>query len=240
MPSTKAPYYTESLLAVALALTLTVLGVIGIYVTRLPSINSASLVQAQPLEKIQAQSIFFATPVFLDRSKTFISLPYQLGDGPQIIWLTLQTPAKTEPITRLVTHPLLTDLDWTYLEADGYRLYQRRPVYNSLTDFTKDPPPSEKVITEPAIAQNSRFAPLQLTRFLPDKLSENLDPYDFVLTTYTSSRADGRLVFYETVLDAASAFVSPEQKLNWQLFAPLASEANPFYLGDIRVDYRQY
>ncbi|OGV96431.1 hypothetical protein A2W24_04880 [Microgenomates group bacterium RBG_16_45_19] len=239
MPKVKK-YFPELRLALGLCLGLTVLGVVALYLTRLKAIPLSQLVPPPKLTKIETPAIFFTSAVFLNRDKTFVSIPYYLADSQQTLWLKLQTPASTPTITRLMVHPTLQSLTWPYLETDGLRLYQKAKGFRSLADFTHNPPTGVTILADPALVSDPRFAEHQLTPLPDDPAQFDLNHVDYILTTYLDSRRDERLSYYETTLDANPAYVSLENMLHWQIAAPLTHSGNPFYLGDIHVDYRQY
>jgi hypothetical protein len=186
---------------------------------------------------IQPNAIFYSQ-TFLSRNKTFITFPFKFDAKPQPLWLTLQAQIGQPAIQRLVMHPMLYELSWRRLESDTLSLYQRERTYSSVEDFLKNPPANKEMrIDDPVITiTGGLFKDVA-------KIDENTlgvpDTVGYILTSYKPPLEKDGWFHYEAILNAETAQANANNELVWHLQAPKATEENPFYLGDIHIDYRQ-
>jgi hypothetical protein len=190
-----------------------------------------------PKKVIQPNAVFY-TLVYLSRNKTFITFPYRFDHSPQTLWLTLQAKIGEPAIQRLVMHPLLHKLDWHRFETADLTLYQRKKTYNSINDFLKQLPPAKSLmIDDPVITITGKQFPNnpvldETTTTIPDSVQ-------YILTSFKPQVEKNDWFYFEATLNAETAQPNIKDELVWQLEAPNASEQNPFYLGEIHIDYRQ-
>ena len=241
MPPKVKSSHGEAWFVISLTLILTLLGLVAVYKNKLPQTNIPSLVQ-QPTKPtlVKTPTVFFSTPVYLKRNKTFITIPFNFETHPQTLWLTLQTPAGVKPIIRLINHPFVSNLTWPYLLEGGLRLYQVKPTFTTFADFLAQPPAKNTILVDPHLLKTSQFANLKALPLPDDPNQIKADQIKYVLTTFAGFRPEGQFLNFETTLDATDAFVTNDNKLNWQIDAPLANPDNPFQMGGVHVDYRQY
>lgn len=232
--------YHPLIITLIAVISLTAVALYAVSIKRPAPVKPQDIIPKPTQIKIITPTAMFSTAVFLNRNKTFISLPYKLGDPAQTLWLTLQTPESVPPIIRLVSHPVIASLNWPYLEYNGLRLYQKSPQYQSVKDFIQNPPKNKTTLADPHLIKDPIFSAHKLQPLADAKEEVDLNNTDYILTTFTESRKDPHFSYYETTLDATPAFVSSEKKLNWQLAISSVSAENPMYLGDIHVDYRQF
>jgi hypothetical protein len=193
-----------------------------------------------PMQKVIQPNALFYSKVFLNRNKTFISIPYRFDKEPLTLWLSLETQAHTPKIVRLMTHPTLTKISWPYFTDNNFTLYQKQKKYTNLADFIKNPPPQSVIMADPTLKNLPLFKSVKLIDLPDDPQAINLNQVDYILTSYLpKQRSEREVTFYEAIIDATTAAPDSNNSLSWLILAPLATEANPFYLGNIHVDYRQ-
>lgn len=200
----------------------------------LPSTTSNNPATANSnFEKIISPSTFFRTKVFLERDHTFISVPIKsLPSYPIYIYLKMQKGQNAEWI---MYHPQLHGLNWKRISDGPLSLYQKQASFESISQFLTHPPQGNVIYADPLFLNNPQFEHLALRPITPDT---NFQDADFILTTYSPPRKEGDVSFFETIIDAADAFVNEAGELVWQIKGFEVSDANPFYLGNIHVDYR--
>jgi hypothetical protein len=195
------------------------------------SLNSSNF------EAITSPATFFYTKIFLDRDRTFISVPLKTQDNPisYPIWVYLKNESGFRNTELLAYHPGLIDLNWPKISTENINLFQKEPIYNSFEDFLAGSLDNKVIYADPELALDPRFAPLN-PRPIEDQTS--FEDADFILTTFQVPRMEGNISFFETIIDATNAFVNDKNELVWQIKGTEASEDNPFYLGEIHIDYR--
>jgi hypothetical protein len=176
----------------------------------------------------------FASQVFLSQAKTQITVPFQYPEQPPVLYLVYPTNVGTA-LAFLISHPQLNSLDWPSTRSGAFTLYQRQPTYSTLEDFLANPPDLDRVLAD-AQAQHD-FPELQDTTGLNHPV--NLDDYDFIVTNFTLPEYDNGAYYSTLVIDASNAQVNDQNQIIWAIRAPDASEANPYRLGNIHVDYLQ-
>lgn len=184
-------------------------------------------------EKIISPSTFFRTKVFLDRNRTFVSVPIKsLPSYPIYIYLKMQQNPNIEWI---MYHPQLQALNWNRISDGPLNLFQRQTSFETISQFLSNPPQENVIYADPLFVNDPRFKHLSLRPITADT---NFKDADFILTTYTPPQKEGDVFFFETIIDATDAFVNENGELVWQIKGLEVSDANPFYLGNIHVDYR--
>lgn len=185
------------------------------------------------LIKIVQPNVVFNTTTFKDLDKTFVSVPFKFEAEKFPVWLNLSVKTGEEEITFLLYHPMITGLDWDYVEEDEVRLYQRNKKFKSVADFLKNPP-DDGLAADDSIVVKSKYEKLYGQNL---NQLETLDGIDYILTTNKTTLLDTGLYAFETIFDARGALLNNDQ-LSWYLEASGASEENPLYLDTIHVDYR--
>ncbi len=192
---------------------------------------------------ITGPNAFFYTKVFLDRDKTFVSFPFKPPSPPQLIWLFLVMQEGTPHTRLLISHPVISTLEWESITDDFATLYQKVPRYDSIDDFLSNPPTSSQttVLMDPYLSRTNPYQEVPATAIPERDDNLNLDGIDYILTTYHAPRIghDG-FHYYETTLNAQLAQLNDSEQLIWQILAPQANQDNPLTIGTIHVDYRQY
>jgi hypothetical protein len=214
-------------------------GLIGAHTLIQSHINTPSQAPApapeQQLQKVVQPNAFFYSGVVANRSQTQVSINYSMADFPHVMLLDLVVSEGSENISRLITHPLLTTLDWEYVESNGVRLYQKTKTFNSLSAFSSNPPPGRTILADEALLLINSYKTLQAK---PLNEFANLDGIDYILTTYSPSQPLGTGHRYQTVLDATSALVNLKNELVWHIRIPTATQEHPLYLGGVEVNYQ--
>ncbi len=208
--------------------------------TSVPQDNATN--QTTPLQEVIQPNAFFYTKIFLNRNKTFISVPYKFKQQELTLWLSLSTQTGYPQINRLIYHPTLAQLDWDYLRSpgdDGLTLYQKSKRYSNLNDFLANPPKGATILGDDYLLNHPSYQHLQLQPLPDDPKAIDLASVDYILTTFNPQiRHENELQFYETILDATNALVDDKDQLSWLIYAPYATDSASFYIGNIHVDYR--
>ena len=194
--------------------------------------------ETSKLDEVNNANIFFLTKTFLNRNKTFISIPFQFIGKPQILWLYLNTVEGTPRLSRLMYHPILQQLTWGKIQANGIVLYQKNNQYKTFEDFLNNPPPGNQILADPYLTVIPPFDRLKPTAMPSNSSDLDLNKVAYILTTYKPPRTENDVFYFEDTLDATSAQLNDKNDLVWMLSAPEASTENPFRLGGIHVDYR--
>lgn len=187
-------------------------------------------------QKITNTKALFYTKIFLERDRTFISIPIKYENQTQTTWLTLQSTTSAGISTYLVAHPVLETLNWPDVSEGPIHLYQQTATYKSLADFINNPPPESELMIDQVTQAQPQFKNLK-----HQVLTDHFDPNQikYVLTTYIKSRINDGVTYYENIIDASNARVNKNDNLSWELQVPTAASASPYYLGNIHVDYQR-
>jgi hypothetical protein len=202
-----------------------------------PEQNDQPKTQSGNWQKVTTQQAVFTTQIFLARDLTYVLIPIKFDSNPQTIWLNFDATPSAQPAQLLVTHPHLSQLEsWNHIAEKTIHLYQKEKTYTTLDEFIKNPPRQNVILADPAIIALSRFSSLRTT-----PLSENttLEGIEYVLTTFTNPQFKEGAYWYENTVDASYGVISDKNSLAWGLLAPNVSETNPYYLGEIHVDYQR-
>lgn len=179
--------------------------------------------------------INFATPVLLSRTKTEVIVPFDYDTDPPVLYLTLPL-SNGDSYSYLISHPQLNFLSWDKVTSGQFHLYQRQPVYDSLEDFLADSPPRSEILAD---AQ----AQVEFSDQLGDTLGLNrpvdLSDRNFIVTNFVPPIFDNDIYFFQYTLDASQASLNKNNNIIWAVRAPDASPDNPFYMGEIKVNYLQ-
>ena len=177
----------------------------------------------------------FYSKIFLDRNKTFVYLPIKFENQTQVSWLLLDSSSSATPTTWLIAHPTMEKISWPAIIDKTVYLYQKKPTYQTMSDFVKNPPPETKVLVEKSLKKIYPYSTIQ-----GSDLPANFDQQavDFILTTYKHSTIKDGVIQYENTIDATNGKLNAGDKLTWYLNVPSATKDNPFYIGEIHIDYR--
>lgn len=187
-------------------------------------------------QKIENDKALFFSQIFLDRSRTYITIPIKFDRQPLMIWLTLNASPSAQPQSFLVTHPAFDNLTWPKVSAGTIHLYQRQKTYASIDALLKNPPPSNRLAIDPTIHDLPTFSQIQ---GYPVDNNLSLESVDYLLTTYTNPKIENGVYYYENIIDASQGIINSNNNLTWQLYAPQASSASAYYLGQIHIDYNR-
>lgn len=178
-------------------------------------------------------TVIFYSRVFLRRNKTQVTIPFSFKDNqPQILTFGFSTPEGTKEY--LVYHPQLEGITWSSVTNGELTLYQRSKTYESVEQFIENPP-TEGFVVDPILHQ--RYEQLQ------DSPTTNspfeFESTEFILTTYKPSIVQGNAYYYQTVIDASQALLDTQNQIEWFIRAPQVTEENPYYLGNLDINYLQ-
>lgn len=232
---------TNNHLSLILIIGVTVVAIFGIFKTNLYQFSpqnkdKTDLPDATEWKRITSVQSLFFTPIYLDRSKTDITIPIKFDDATKISWLTLTSTESGQPSTFLMTHPLLEKIDWPFVKNGHVYLYQRQKDYASIDAFIANPPPRNKVAIDSDLMQFESY------KKIPGyPLDEAFDPnyVDYVLTTYARPQKQGDAYIYRNTIDASSGVINENNNLTWQITVPGISSQSAYYLGNIQVEYNQ-
>lgn len=186
------------------------------------------------LSKITQPNALFTSQIFLQRNKTAVVIPIKFERQTQTAWLILDSSESAKPSQWLITHPQLEKINWPSINDADIYLYQRRTVYKSLADFLKRPPQKDKLVMDEVMPLLPKFKNLQGIT-LTD--TTDLSSVDFVLTTYRPATVKDGVIQYANLIDASIGTVGGSL-LNWQVAVPTATIDNPYYIGNIHIDYQ--
>lgn len=186
---------------------------------------------------IQPNAVFY-TKTFLSRHQTYLNFSYRFEAEPQMMVLSLSPQVGYPTPSRLIMHPLLYSLSWPSFHSDSLTLFQRQKNFSSLEAFLSKPPSIDQIMIDDAVitltdGQFSKCSKLdEYTPEIPASIN-------YLLTSFLPTVESKGWFYYQTTFDATTAQVNQDGELIWIIIVPTASETNPFYLGDIHVDYRQ-
>lgn len=187
---------------------------------------------------ITSTNVFFSTRAVTDMHNTHVNIAYRfLDDQPQPFWLKLGMTNYAPPMSRLVYHPDLAKLDWPQLQRQELTLFQREDTYDSIQEFLDNPPDLDTLLIEEDLAKYPAYSQLQASTFASERL--NLEKIDFILTTFRHPDIRDSSLYYQTVLNAASARINENDNLSWHLFAPEVSPDHSIEVTNLHIDYIQ-
>lgn len=186
-------------------------------------------------QKVVNPQAIFSTAILLDRNKTFVYLPIRYEKKPQTTWLSFDSSSSAQLSQFLVVHPALINLNWNKLDQGTVHLYQKNKIYKSIDDFLSRPPEKSKLLADYAVLQISPFKQLSATELTEQS---NLNDFDFVLTSLVPLQYKNGAYYYENIVDASSAIIK-SNKMSWMIYVSEASATNPYYMGEIHIDYRR-
>lgn len=235
----KKPNDNSLLTSIIILGCITIIATIGIMRAQIyTSSNSPQTSKFNPdygnWQKIEGPNAMFFTKIFLERTNTYINIPLKFDRQPMMIWLNLTASESAQPQSFLVTLPALDNLNWPKVSSGVIHLYQRQKTYPSIEAFLKNPPPANRTAIDPAIHQLSQFRHIN---GYPVDNNLSLESVDYILTTYTNPKIEDGIYYYENIIDASPGIVNSNDNLTWQLYAPQASSASAYYLGQIHIDY---
>lgn len=199
--------------------------------------SSPSKPQSSNWQKVITQQAVFNTQIFLARDQTYILIPLKFDNQPQTIWLNFDATPSAQPAQLLVTHPNLKNIGtWSKISDKTISLYQKEKTYTSLDELINNPPNQKVILADPSIISLPRFNSLRTT---PLTETSTLEGIEYVLTTFTNPQFKDGAYWYENTVDASYGIVNSKNNLSWGLLAPDVSESNPYYLGEIHVDYQR-
>lgn len=205
------------------------------YVQKVINTQSKAPESPQSLQKVIQPNAFFYSGSVTKRDQTQISINYVLGGFPHVMYVDLVVGDGTGSISRLVTHPLLTTLNWEYAESNGIRLYQKTKIFDSLDEFVAQPPDGQTILADEALLITNTYKDLHAK---PLNEFATLDGIAYIVTTYVPSQPLGNGYRYQAVLDASNALINLKNELVWHIRVPTATPEHPFYLGGVEVHYQ--
>jgi len=192
----------------------------------------------QDLKKVISPNAIFYTKILSAPSDIHVTIPYRT-ESTQPITLTLAGKSGFPSTIILVDHPTLKDLDWPYVEAEnGIRLYQKNTVYESIDAFTKNPPAADEILADKPLLDYGTYQNLKAKPLTDESVSYNRDDFNFILTTFHPPIKEGEYYFFERNLNATNALINDQNEMVWQITASQASQENPYYLGEINIQYQ--
>jgi len=193
-----------------------------------------TLEKAEPNRSTDTMVRFFS-PVLTNAKKTQLIIPLRFEHGIKDSWLVLDTKDTSLPSYWLISHPELQDLSWAKISDGSIHLYQQNPVYKTINEFLKNPPPKQQILMDDSIRRLAAYKNIQANSIDADI---DLNGVGYILTTYISSEIKDGMVNYINTVDASAGTLTDDKKLTWFIEVPSASESEPFYVGDIHVDYQ--
>lgn len=178
-------------------------------------------------------TVIFYSRVFLKRNKTQVTIPYSFKDNqPQILSFGFTSNEGTKEY--LIYHPQLDGIAWDSVSNNELTLFQRESEFESVEAFIENPP-EEGFVVDPILHQQYEQLQDSPTTNSPFEMEET----DFILTTYKPSINQGTANYYQTVIDASNAVLDAQNQIEWFIRAPQVSEENPYYLGNLDINYLQ-
>jgi hypothetical protein len=131
----------------------------------------------QQTKAISQVTSFFYTQVFLDRDKTFVSIPFRFPEesSDQPLWLLLLLD-DGDHLLRLIHHPQLANLNWSSVNSNNeVFLYQRQKNYASIDQFLQNPPARNTLLLDAGLKDQPLFANLSGSPLNPQNHEITLD-----------------------------------------------------------------
>lgn len=174
-----------------------------------------------PLKRIEAEEVTvvdspthtFAMDVPTSEVAT-IEFYYTCEPACEKLWLIPRTIEESPSVSFLLRDPVMDSLHWFYVEDQQFRLYQRVPQYETISDLFLD----SDTVSEPMM--ESTF--LELSGY-PDKPDITLDStwdlpadVDAIVTTYQGMKKIGDFYFFGIGLPVSYLDTS-DGKVSWKL-----------------------
>ncbi len=181
----------------------------------------------------QEQSfVFFYSKILLNRSKAQVSFAYSF-DSPPILWLGFTPQNESDRLDHLISHPQINNLSWPSIKSPPLTLFQQTTEFTSIDTFLENPPPLTQVAIDPNL--KDVYPQFDSAASLDNPL--DLARIKYILTTYIPSTPRGDVLVYQNSLDTSGAKVNELNQIEWYLRNPLADAQNPYYLGQINVEF---
>ena len=235
----------KSSISVSAVVLLFVLTVTGVFAGLSQNNFQISVESSTPQVNYQSKSsleskiqnfVYFYSTVFLDRSKTKVTIPYSY-DTPQapILFLGFAPDSASTKIEFLFSHPAINQLTWDRKKSGDVSLYQKRPTYASVSEFINDLPEPDVIVVDPTLKDD--YPNLKGLATTEDPI--DLDRTEFILTKYLDSFESNGVYYLQDTIDASTATLNDKNQIEWFVRAPQASSEQPYLLGHISVDYLQ-
>lgn len=198
------------------------------------------ITKARSAQVITDTYAVFATQAEDIRQKTVIKVAYEPAASPSAVWLSFNVDEQGQPVRLLVDHPLFHNLNWPTVSDGYYSLFQKQPLYQSVTAFIKNPPQQQVILMDPVIVDRRLVSEQANTLMIlkNETKVEDLESVNYILTTYRLPIIQDGFSVYEIIVDASHAIIQ-EGKIGWELSLPMVSELNPMKIQSINVDFRQ-
>ncbi len=138
----------------------------------------------------------------------------------------------------LVTHPLLTELDWARFTSTqpNVSMYQRTEQFETIDQLQQSLPPAKELAVDSIIAKRWN---LDYRQYTPLDELVSLDGIKFVVTSYTPNTPDGGWLQYRQTFNLQNAYITKEGMIEGMLILSNVQNTNPaFLISSVGVDYR--
>jgi hypothetical protein len=226
---------TKIVIAAIITLSFITLGaVINRYYLPQVEIETNQTTNEQFIKLVNATVVFYSK-IFGDRDRTFVFFPFKFDAVDFPVWLQLESGESNSYLnTRLIHHPQLDQLAWPKITNDNLTLFQKEPKYKTIEEFLKYPPTQSVVVSDSMLVYEfPQLNAVKLTNTI------EIDQANYILTTFKPARRVDNTYIFEHLFDATNAEINLGEELVWLIDATDASEENPFYIGNIQIDYRR-
>jgi hypothetical protein len=210
------------------------------YYTNLNNINMPSSPNQQQSHDtnytaIKAPIAFIYTDaVETPKSKTQVTIPLRFTSTPKELWLVIEQETGNYPAKILISHPVLNQINWTKI-SDGYHyLWQKKPTYQTIAEFTNRLPPNSQLLIDSSL---QGFYQKTISGTLLTETTD-INDYDYIFTTFPGVTGSQNQIISTSTLDASFATKDPQNKYTWRIESKDASPDNPYYLGPINIGYQ--
>lgn len=189
-----------------------------------------------PHQQTTSKYLFFTTLSQDYRTETMVNFFYRSDSPQEVAFLQAKYPDGFHDLA-LITHPLLTDLNWEVIRGDTYTLYQRNSTYSSIGEFLASPPQASSVAADRIAAKDKE---LGSSSYIPLETLTSLEPINYIFTTYPPTQKDGTWSKFSKLLDLQKAAVTADNQIEWIVSRENSTSIDkPFYISTVHVDYRK-
>ena len=159
-----------------------------------------------------------------------LSFYYMCEPACHQLTLKIKTAVGQAPISLLLAHPILKDLNWFNVVDGGLRLYQKEVSYSSVTELLENPPTGKVLVDDLFIAMYGNDAipsslPLSQVNALPDDV-------EFIITSYDQPRQLGEWRQLEVTMGGLQGIDTANGNMGWILEHDwLAGQSGEMYIA---------
>lgn len=188
-----------------------------------------------PHQRVTTNTASFQTDAEENRTKTRVDFYYRGPTDKSTAILKVKAQGFYKDIS-LITHPLLTNIEWPNIASGNSRLYQQNQDYSSIENLLSNLPNPKEIAVDTVIAK--AFS-LRSDQYTPLETLTSLSGVKYIFTSYTHPYKDRTWLGYNHVFDIQDADIDEKKQINWMISfsGEDISENNSFLLSTVHINY---